>query len=422
LNSTAGQVLTPWARRVKRRIAPLGAAAAVMALTISMAFGGAADAAGAGAATAGSPALASAVPKYYVALPGGDNFANVPGSHTAVVGDTITGKHLLTVRPSGKDEFVSVSAAADDRTFVLGANPDPDKSLPAVVMPTDWYLVQIKPGHRLTATVRKLRIPALAKNSLADADALSPNGKEVAVIGLSEYAYPKPTLEWLRIYSVATGALLRSWSGYLNVDSDAYTTLSWTSGGRSLAIGYTFSVKTTKEWGYIGVRTLNVGSKGNSLIADSKLVWKRLLRGSWFSGPTPLNCSLDIRVVVSADGSVVCSAFGALRSYNPNATGNTKQTAPTCPSVPPWDSLGFLSFSTVSGKQSTVFQYDTNCDAQSNVLWTSASGDSVIGYYALGSPFPGSTQTVRFGVFSHNKYVKLPVPPTTATVPETIAW
>jgi hypothetical protein len=123
--------------------------------------------------------------------------------------------------------------------------------------------------------------------------------------------------------------------------------------------------------------------------------------------------------MVSADGSVVCSAFGSLRNYNPNATG---ATPPICPSVPPWASLGFLSFSTVTGKQSTVFQYDTNCDASSDVLWASASGDAVIGYYALGNPFPGSTQTVRFGVFSHDEYLPLPVPPTTTSVPETIAW
>jgi hypothetical protein len=418
LNSTAGLALTPWARLVKRRIAPVAAVAAVLALTISMAIGGAAAAPNAGAAVAGTPALASAVPKYYVALPGGDNFGNVPGSATAVVGDTITGKRLLTVRPSGKDKFVSVSAAADDTTFVLGGNPDPEASLPTVAPPTDWYLVQIKPGSKVSATVRKLRFPAPAKNSFVDATALSPDGREVAVVGVNDYADAKQPLEWLRIYSVATGALLRSWSGYLNVNWEVYTTLSWTSGGRSLAIGYTFTVGTTKVWEYLGVRTLNVNSKGNSLIADSKLVWKRLLRNSWFGSPTPLNCALDIRVVVSADGSVVCSAFGSLRNYNPDATG----TAPTCPSVPPWASLGFLSFSTVTGKQSTVFQYDTNCDAESDVLWTSASGDAVIGYYALGSLFPGSTQTVRFGVFSHDKYAQLPVPPTTTTVPETIAW
>lgn len=421
MNSTAGRALTPWAHRVKRRTAPIAAVAAVLALIASVMTGGTAAAANVGAAAAGAPALAGAVPKYYVALPGGDNFGNVPGAPTAVVGDTITGKRLLTVRPSGKDEFVSVSAAADDRTFVLGANPDPDKSLPTVAPPTDWYLVQIKAGRRLGDTVRKLRIPAPTANSRVDATGLSPDGKEVAVVGVSDYAYPKPALEWLRIYSVATGALLRTWAGYLNVNWEVYTTLSWTSGGRSLAIGYTFTVGTTKVWDYLGVRTLNVRGKGSSLTADSKLVWKRLLRSTWYSSPTPLNCALDIRVVVSPDGTVVCSAFGALRDSNQDVAGSTNRTAPTCPSVAPSESLGFLSFSTVTGRQRTVFQYDTSCDANADVLWTSVSGNAVIGYYALGSPFSGS-QTVRFGVFSHGKFSPLPVPPTTTTVPQTIAW
>jgi hypothetical protein len=49
VNSTAGQALTPWARLGQRRIAPVAGVAAVMALTISMAIGGAAAAPNAGA-------------------------------------------------------------------------------------------------------------------------------------------------------------------------------------------------------------------------------------------------------------------------------------------------------------------------------------------------------------------------------------
>lgn len=421
MNPTAGYGLTPGARRMRRQIAPVTAAAAVMALTTSMVIGGTAP--GAGAATAGAgaatavataarPTVPEHVPEYYLALPGGNNFANVPGAPTAVVGDTITGKRLLTVRPSGKDKFVSVSAAADDTTFVLGANPDPDLELPAPPTATDWYLVQIKPGAKLRATVRKLRISAPGKNAYVFT-AVSPDGRQVALMGDNAAG-----AQWLHIYSVSTGALLRSWSGDLNVDWLSYITLSWTSGGQSLAIGYTFSVKEgNRYWQYVGVRTLDARNKGSNLVTDSKLVWSRLTRSSYFSSPTPLNCSLDIRVTVSADGTVVCAAAGLLRAYSPSLNG------PTCPSVPAWDSLGFLSFSTVTGKQSTVFQYDTNCVfGGEDVLWTSATGSAVIGYYLLGNPIPGGTQIVRFGVFSHGKFLPLPVPPTTTTVPETIAW
>jgi hypothetical protein len=413
VNSTAEHAPAPRTRRRKRRMAPVTAAAAVMALTTSMVIGGAAVAQNAGA-TAAAPLSQPAVPKYYMALPGGNNFGNVPGAPTAVVGDTITGKRLLTVHPSGKDKFVSVSAAADDTTFVLGANPNPNLELPAPPTPTDWYLVQIKPGAKLRATVRKLRIPAPAANNYVFATAASPDGREVALIGDNAAG-----AEWLRIYAVSTGALLRSWSGDLNVDWLSYITLSWTSGGRSLAIGYTFSVKASNRyWEYVGVRTLNVRSKGSNLVTDSKLVWSRLTRSTYFSSPTPLNCSLDIRVMVSADGAVVCAAAGLLRVYNPSQNG------PTCPSVPPWASLGFLSFSTITGKQSTVFQYNTNCvTGGDDVLWINAAGNTVIGYYLLGTPIPGGNpQIVRFGVFSHDKFSPLPVPPTTTTTPQTIAW
>ena len=55
------------------------------------------------------------------------------------------------------------------------------------------------------------------------------------------------------------------------------------------------------------------------------------------------------------------------------------------------------------------------------MLWTSAAGDRVIGYYWLGGPF-ASKQVLRFGFFSHGTYTPLPLPPTTTTIPATIAW
>ena len=76
------------------------ALAAVSALAASMVIGADPSA----GAAAGARAAAPAVPGYYLALPGGDNFANVPGSRTAVVDDTLTGKRLLTVRAFGTDK------------------------------------------------------------------------------------------------------------------------------------------------------------------------------------------------------------------------------------------------------------------------------------------------------------------------------
>ena len=322
------------------------------------------------------------MPRYYLALPGGNNFANVPGSRTAVLGDTLTGKKLLTVKTFGTDKFVTVSAAADDRTFVLGANPNPQP--PAIPSATEWYLVHVTPGRTFRATERKLRIPGPSKAEWIAATSLSPDGREVALLGT--YETTDSVTVWVRTYSVATGRLLRSWTGLRNVGADGYSTLSWTDGGRQLAIGYSFSetpAGSKRSWPYIGVRLLDVRRPSGSLTADSRLAWSKLAAESGISRPTPLTCATDLRVTVSADGTVVCAAQGKLRAYTPNPS------AKTCPAVPDWASVGFVAYSTRTGKEiGPVFQKDTNCQpGETDVLWTSAAGDRVIGYYWLGGIF-----------------------------------
>lgn len=407
-----------------RKIAPVTALAAVGALAASMVVGGATPSLAAPSAPASSSAIsgahtaAPAVPDYYVALPGGDNFANVPGSRTAVVGDTLTGRKPLTIRAFGKDKFVTVSAAADDRTFVLGANPNPQP--PAIPTATEWYLVHITPGAKFRATERKLRIPGPGKDDWDAATALSPNGKDVAVLGSYQGADSATVLMWVRIYSAATGALLHAWSGLPNTTSGGYTTLSWTDGGRQLAIGYTFPLTpagSKRSWPYLGVRLLNVGSPGHNLTTDSRLAWSKLQAASGISKPTPLTCAVDYQVTVSADGTVVCGGYGILRDYTPNPV------AKTCPAVPDWAAVGFVAYSTATGKEvGPLYQEDTNCElSQISVLWTNTTGDTAIGYYSLGTFFT-TKPVVRFGIFSHGTYTQLRLPPTTTTVPATIAW
>ena len=256
-----------------RIIAPVTALAAVSALAASLAIGVAAPsvaASGVAASSSVGAAVAArtasrALPAYYLALPGGDNFANVPGSRTAVLGNTLTGRRLLTIRAFGTDKFVTVSAAADDRTFVLGANPNPQP--PAIPSATEWYLVHVTPGATFRATERKLRIPGPGKDDWIAATALSPDGRQVAVLGTYEGAGSAPLTMWVRVYSVATGTLLRSWSGLLNTTSGGYTTLAWTDRGRQLAIGYTFSVTpagSKRSWPYIGVRLLTWTARGTT--------------------------------------------------------------------------------------------------------------------------------------------------------------
>jgi len=392
-----------------KRLLAAGAAATAAALTVSLAL--VANGADASTGVTGRHVAAVQVPRYYMALPGADNFANVPGAPTAVLADTFTGKKLLTVRPSGKDKFVTVSAAADDRTFVLGAAPGLEP--PAVPSATTWYLVRVRPGRMFTATVRKLRVPAPPPGGRADTTALSPDGRELAVLG-TEPGPKQSYLEFLRVYSVATGRLLHAWSGPLDVAWDAYTTLSWTAGGRQLAVGYTWFAKSAQ---YLGVRTVDVTRPGQNLLADSRLAWS--VKG-YLNVPStyPLTCAVDIQVTVTADGTVVCAAAGAFRAVKQTFGG------PACPAIPAWNSAGFLEFSAVSGKLArTVYRTDSSCvPGGSGVLWASASGRTLIGYIQYGEPPLTKTSVLRFGIFTGGRFTPLPVPPTTSTVPDAIAW
>ncbi len=393
-------------RRLRTSPAPVTAMAA-LALASSLAL-----APNARAVPATAPVSATAAPRYYMALPGADNFANVPGAPTAVLVSTFTGKNLLTVRPSGKDEFVSVSAAADDRTFVLGAAPN--LRPPAVPAATIWYLVQVTPGPGFTATVRKLRVPAPPQGSRADTTALSPDGRELALLGTQPVSKTGYT-EFLRVYSVATGRLLRSWSGPLNVAWDAYTTLSWTAGGRRLAIGYTWYARSAQ---YLGVRMLDVTRPGHDLIADSRLAWSTR---TFLDIPKtyPLTCAIDIRAVVTADGrTVVCSAAGVFRAVSiPN-------NSPACPAIRPWESVGFLEYSTATGKLvRPLYRDSTNCILEGiDVLWAGTSGRTIVGFFRFGALLSSKPFVMRFGMFSSGRFTPLPVPPTTTTAPNAIAW
>jgi hypothetical protein len=71
------------------------------------------------------------LPEYYAALddPSGPITQIVPGQHqtpvSARIGDDRTGKLIATVRPPDGQTFVGLTAAADDRTFVVAAERFP---------------------------------------------------------------------------------------------------------------------------------------------------------------------------------------------------------------------------------------------------------------------------------------------------------
>ena len=149
-------------------------------------------------------ASASGVPEYYVALPPVPELGFFSSAARAVVGDTLTGKRVATVPAPAGLGFAGVTAARDDRTFVLSVAPRSSSQQP---VPIRWYLLRLTPGAARPAALRQLPIPPQSLFGGAFSMALSPDGTMLAIA-----SEPDPPLTGLRVYSTASGALLHTWS------------------------------------------------------------------------------------------------------------------------------------------------------------------------------------------------------------------
>jgi hypothetical protein len=324
------------------------------------------------------PAAFPAIPVYYVAL---NNAPSQKSPDQVVVGDTFTGARLATISPPAHRTFVGMTGAADDRTFVLGAEAFPFSSAAWPVEPRTWYLLRIAPGTGHPARLARLPIQATPSGLEVAGMALSPDGSKFAVT-----LEPNTTMnlgpELLRIYSVATGALLRTWTGppsnltwgaYLGRDNN--TTLSWLADGHTLVFDYGTGVRA-------GVRMLDMSRQGHDLIADSQPTAWSIASG---------DCS---RPLVTSDGkSVVCvtEGSGAFPEYS-TATGNLTRTL-----------------------------YQASSGTYGEVLWASSSGNALIGYLNSSGAMPGPMGSV--GVITQSGFRPLSFPLASgAPLPDGVAW
>jgi hypothetical protein len=282
----------PRARRLRWRlwIAPLAAAMAVVAIALTLVA--VRDRPGVRPTPAVTPAPSTAVPpRYYVAL----NQASAGLPFSLVVGDTITGKKIATVPAPPGGTFAGVSGAADDRTFVVGSEPGSPGDESASIEPRTWYLLRIEPGSAHPARLTRLPIPVTTLGTDVEAIALSPDGSKLAVA--VQPGYPTDAVAapaYLRVYSVATGATLRSWStgdgnaafgGPTYAVPDRNDVLFWRDDGSALSFISSWTVGSRNPDGspvlpssvqarkirvHTTLRVLEAGGAGNDLIADSR--------------------------------------------------------------------------------------------------------------------------------------------------------
>jgi hypothetical protein len=349
-----------------------------------------------------------------------------------LVGDTFTGARVALIRAPGGGSFSGVVAAADDRTFVADAESATSEA-------DTWYLLRITPGSSTPARLTRLSIPALTTTTTSIAGiALSGSGRELAVAlqnttGASE----------LRIYAVGTGRLLRTWStndpnafGFDDYYGEQSRALTWIDDDRAVAFSASWSAfpaaltaaaarldkerwltgaerarkleALVKQYGgdtsHMTWRRVDVADAGGDLMADSEVIW------SWAAPAADENsssCEYGWLQMITADGkTVMCSSVTIVRGTE------RKPLA--------WR-VAWLAFSLPAGAPRTLYQvpFDGGL-AYFDGLWTSASGGTVIGEWGLDTDDPAAS--AHLGVLIHGKFERLPTAPESSAVGQSITW
>jgi len=383
----------PRTRRARRWLtwgAPIGAAALVTALALVLVMLRQADGPqSAPAAPVPAAPAAASIPRYYVALA---DTGSTSAQTEAVVGDDRTGRRLAVIPPSPGQNFSGVTAAADDRTFVLS-------SYLAAQQKTTWYLLRLTPGTAHPAQLTKLPIKPVPAH--VTGLALSPDGRELAVM-FSTAPTSTNTRPQLSIYSLSSGVALDTWSANAVKENSIgpganAEGLSWVDGDRSVAFRWFDPVPGGSNYGVLTVRTLDVTAAGHDLLADSRLVLQvpfAVVRGSIVTSP----CHTSL---AASDGrTVVCSTVSV----------GARASSAACLGAPP----SFVSYSTATGKPLQVlYRYQGQCvNGQALLLWTDPSGSQAIGFILLVKVVKGKNtpSPTLFGVAADGHFTPLPAP------------
>jgi hypothetical protein len=366
-----------------RWITALAAAAsviAVVAASLVITSGAHHRQAGSAAASGRPKAAAARIPPFYLTFAGGRG-----GRQHLVSHSTATGAVLATILPPKPyGNFSLVTAAADDRTFVLAA----ERWQP--ISPTKFFLIRLGRDGRLQQFTA-LPIPQLPAAELASAIAISPDASKLAVA--VEKAAPRNTKNpEIRVFTLATGSERTwVWHGHATITNNAGSgqPLSWSADGRTLAF---------QQWiaGSIDIRLLDTTAPGNDL-RSSRLI---------------LDFAHEQESLHFVHGKA-SSIFGYSALLTPDGTKIVLATV-TETKPPIRSELAFTEFSASTGNAVRVlgrWRFSAYPGQVQDVLWTSLSGSTLI----VVAHKPGANAIthnmanypIEIGVLTGNKFTPL---------------
>jgi hypothetical protein len=376
-----------------RWVAPLAAAASVIAViaTSLVITSGAHHSQPPAQATAGHQRGQAAVPRYYVALTGGPGPAGTGKQH-AVVRATATGKVLARITPPAPyATFGAVTAASDDRTFVLAAGKwtvtHQSGGTSVNELPTKFFLLRLSKAGQ-PASLTPLPIPAQPQGMAGIA--LSPDGSKLAV-ATNHRSGVHVVNPAIGVFTLATGSA-RTWSWHgrawiTNNDAINQHLLSWAADERTIA--FEQWVRDDEQ-----VRLLDTAAPGSDL-KSSALV-------------------LDFRHQAYTDWHFVHGRIvDALAGYNALITpAGTRIVCGTATDTlhPATTDLHFTEFSASTGKVVRELDHapvSRDDGSGQDVLWTSPSGSTlIVSAVRLGSSF--RTDRSVTGILRGNRLTPLP--------------
>jgi hypothetical protein len=348
--------------------------------------------AGVGPIVGGTPA--ATLPQYYAALddPSGKAFSNPLPAHVVLgpvgvlVGDSRTGQRIATVSAPRGQTFVGVTAAADDKTFVLAAASLQLSTGVPSPSPAAWYLLRINPGSAHPTTLTRLSIPGEPTGTQFSGISLSPNGRYLAVM-FQQGVWPTSNSGTgplnLVVYSVSTGQALRAWTQQTKGFPAGYgwyygrysdTSITWLADGHTLAFA---DGNNSGEdgpplgdaFGGVKIRTIDLVRPSGDLLAASKVVFA--VKNHW--------C---MTLQLTADGkTVICG------SYYGNTAVRSAQSDPE-----------ITDYSVATGQGRLVYRFSGAYElGLANILWASPDGSTLAGSVLAQSNYNGSGVIKRSG-------------------------
>jgi hypothetical protein len=370
------------ARQVRAWLIPLAVAAVVVALALTLVAVRHAAAPRQEPVPAAPSAVLAKIPRYYAVIGQYGDFMIV---------DDRTGKKVVDFAAPGGGTLDSVSASADDRTFILTSSTKVNQDT------TRW-------------TVRKIRLfphPGLVFNEAAiavqDTDNavhlnafLSPGGREVAV-EFERLTGPTTVTTTIQTYHAtqsSSSGPLRTWTATLR-DAGPIGDLSWHGNDQTLVFSTPdAAVSGDRPPAYNRERALTTTAPSGDLMAASRVIFSGPSSLNVFAGPATPNAVSCAALRITPDGqTAVCGTRAGV---------DVPDARPGCTAGP-----SLFAYSVRSGQRERVLADYPPCDVGSAVpVWTDATGSTVV------SEFPGKSTRTVLRVVSGGKLYSLPLPAT----------